>query len=50
MVIMTVEPKELTFIHMSGKGSLADLGKLGSMGGFGGSIPTPPEPPAAPHP
>jgi hypothetical protein len=53
MVIMTVEPKELTFIHMSGKGSLADLGKLGSMGGYGGDIPTPPEPPAppaAPHP
>jgi hypothetical protein len=53
MVIMTVEPKELTFIHMSGKGSLADLGKLGALGGYGGNIPTPPEPPAppvAPHP
>ena len=45
MVIMTVEPKELTFIHMSGKGSLADLGKLGKMGGFGGEMPTPPTPP-----
>ena len=32
MVIMTVEPKELTFIHMSGKGSLADLGKMGHDG------------------
>jgi hypothetical protein len=53
MVIMTVEPKELTFIHMSGTGSLADLSKLGALGGYGGSIPTPPEPPAppaAPHP
>ncbi len=50
MVILTVEPKELTFIHMSGTGSLADLGKLGSMGGFAGSIPTPPEPPAPPIP
>ena len=36
MVIMTVEPKELTFIHMSGKGSLADLGRMGRMGGYGG--------------
>jgi hypothetical protein len=57
MVILTVEPKELTFIHMSGKGSLADLGKLGKMGGMGGITipdppepPTPPEPPANPHP
>jgi hypothetical protein len=50
MVILTVEPKELTFIHMSGKGSLADLGKLGAMGGFGGSIPTPPTPPTPPSP
>ncbi|HSY36976.1 MAG TPA: DUF4252 domain-containing protein [Acidobacteriaceae bacterium] len=50
MVILTVEPKELTFIHMSGKGSLADLGKMGKMGGFGGEIPTPPEPPSPPSP
>ncbi|MGA7155791.1 MAG: hypothetical protein WBY53_03025 [Acidobacteriaceae bacterium] len=53
MVIMTVEPKELTFIHMSGKGSLADLGKLGKMGGMGAMMPDPPdppEPPAHPHP
>jgi len=47
MVILTVEPKELTFIHMSGTGSLADLSKMGR--GFGGgSIPTPPEPPTPP--
>jgi hypothetical protein len=50
MVILTVEPKELTFIHMSGNGSLADLGKLGSLGGYGGNIPTPPEPPAPASP
>jgi hypothetical protein len=50
MVILTVEPKELTFIHMSGTGSLADLGKMGAMGGFGGNIPTPPEPPTPPTP
>jgi hypothetical protein len=60
MVILTVEPKELTFIHMSGKGSLADLGKLGALGNLGnigalgnlgGQTPEPPEPPskAAPH-
>ena len=48
MVILTVEPQELTFIHMSGNGSLADLSKMGR--GFGGSIPTPPEPPAPPSP
>ncbi len=50
MVILTVEPQELTFIHMSGTGSLADLSKMGKMGGFGGSIPTPPEPPPPPSP
>jgi hypothetical protein len=54
MVIMTVEPKELTFIHMSGKGSLADLGKLGALGSLGalgnlgGQTPEPPSK-AAPH-
>jgi len=54
MVIMTVEPQELTFIHMSGKGSLADLSKMGKMGGMGGVVipdpPDPPAPPANPHP
>ena len=55
MVIITVEPQELTFIHMSGKGTMADLGKMGR--GMGGVVipdppdpPTPPAPPAAPHP
>jgi hypothetical protein len=53
MVILTVEPKELTFIHMSGKGSLADLSRMGRMGGMGGMVtpdpPDPPTPPANPH-
>lgn len=30
MVILTAEPKELTFIHMSGNMSLEDLGKMGN--------------------
>jgi hypothetical protein len=60
MVILTVEPKELTFIHMSGKGSLADLGKLGALGNLGNlgalgnlggqQAPEPPEPPTKPAP
>jgi hypothetical protein len=33
MVILAAEPKELTFIHMSGRMSLDDLGKMG--GGMG---------------
>jgi hypothetical protein len=45
MVIMTVEPSQLTFIHMGGKGSLADLGKLGNLGNLG-VPPTPPPPPS----
>ncbi len=53
MVIMTVEPRELTFIHMSGEGSLAGLGALGALGGLGGitgQTPQPPTPPPPPHP
>ncbi len=49
MVIMTVEPKELTFIHMSGNASLADLGKLGNLGNLGG-LPGPTTPPNSPSP
>ena len=49
MVIMTVEPKELTFIHMSGNASLADLGKLGNLGNLGG-LPAPTTPPNSPSP
>lgn len=52
MVIMTVEPKELTFIHMSGNASLADLGTLGYMGSIGSQsthrIPLGPPPPPPP--
>jgi Domain of unknown function (DUF4252) len=33
MVILTAEPKELTFIHMSGNMSLDDLGKMGGAKG-----------------
>jgi hypothetical protein len=47
MVILTVEPKELTFIHMSGKGSLADLGRMGAMGGH--MVPELPEKPEKPE-
>lgn len=39
MVILTAEPKELTFIHMSGNMSLEDLGKAaGSIGKTDGAI------------
>ena len=48
MVIMTVEPEELTFIHMSGNVSLADLSKLSQMGSRRG--PAPPNPPTPPSP
>ena len=50
MVILTVEPKELTFIHMSGKGSLADLGKMGHMHMGNMNMQEPPDPPAPPPP
>jgi hypothetical protein len=57
MVIMTAEPKELTFIHMSGNMSLEDLQKIGGgMGGGNGlnrrAPPAPPTPaaPVAPAP
>ncbi len=56
MVILAAEPKELTFIHMSGNVSLDDLSKMG--GEMSGSselkrreapaTPAPPVPPAAP--
>ncbi len=45
MVILTVAPKELTFIHMSGNASLADLSKLGSLGNM--NAPKPVTPPAS---
>jgi hypothetical protein len=43
MVIMTAEPLELTFVHLSGKMSLDDLGKMGN--NMGAPVPPPPPPP-----
>lgn len=45
MVILTAEPKELTFIHMSGNMSLDELSR---MGGMSHRTPVPPTPPTAP--
>jgi hypothetical protein len=51
MVIMAAEPKELTFIHMSGNMSLEDLSKMGgSMGGGNGLNRRPTTPPAPASP
>jgi hypothetical protein len=47
MVIMTAEPLELTFVHLSGKMSLDDLGKMGN--NMGGDLGVPPLPPPPPH-
>jgi hypothetical protein len=46
MVIITAEPTQLTFVHISGIASLADLGKLGVLGTGNKNVPAPP--PAAP--
>jgi hypothetical protein len=51
MVIMNVEPMELTFIHISGNASLADLEKLGALNGINApnkNAQPPSPPPAAP--
>ena len=48
MVIMTAEPLELTFVHLSGKMSLDDLGKMGN--NMGGDLGVPPLPPPPPRP
>jgi hypothetical protein len=37
MVIMNAEPMELTFIHLGGNASLADLEKLGALNGINAS-------------
>jgi hypothetical protein len=47
MVIMTAEPTELTFVHLSGKMSLEDLGKMSKHMGAGPAVLPPPPPP--PH-
>jgi Domain of unknown function (DUF4252) len=55
MVILTAEPKELTFIHMSGNMSLDELSHMGGFTGGGSHrapmapvAPTPPTAPLAP--
>jgi len=53
MVIMKVAPMELTFIHISGDASLADIEKLGALNGINASNKnaqplSPPAPPATP--
>jgi Domain of unknown function (DUF4252) len=46
MVILTAQPREITFIHLSGKMSLADLSKMnGRSGVLKHQIPPPPIPP-----
>ena len=48
LVVMTAEPKELTFVHMKGHG--LSMGDLGSMGGGMGHHHAPPAPPSPPAP
>jgi hypothetical protein len=49
MVILTAEPRELTFIHMSGKMSLDELDDMtGTASRFRPNLPTPPKPPKPP--
>jgi hypothetical protein len=49
MVVMTAEPKELTFVHLRGHGiSLDDLSKAGGLGRRSGMVP--PVPAVAPAP
>ena len=51
MVILTAEPKEITFIHMSGKMSLEDLNKMSShSNSLRRQLPDPPLPPTPPTP
>jgi hypothetical protein len=49
MVILTAEPRELTFIHMSGKMPLSELNGM-SHGSRLSNPPAPPAPPAPPQP
>ncbi len=47
MVILTAEPKELTFIHMSGNMSMEELSRMGGGSGLSRrAAPAPPTPPA----
>ena len=51
MVVVASEPKEVSFIHLKGRMSLADLQKMGSNVGGPGSMgtPVPPAPPLQPR-
>ena len=40
MIIMTAQPKEVTFVHLKGRMPISELGHMGKMG-----TPTPPVPP-----
>lgn len=47
LVVMTSEPKELTFVHLGGHGiNFSDLSKIGGV--MHGAAPTPPTPPTPP--
>lgn len=49
LVVMTSEPKELTFVHIGGHGiNLSDLSKMGGVMHGGPVPPVPPVPPVAP--
>ncbi len=47
LVIITAEPKELTFVHLSGKMPFNDLQSLGQLGSLGVLMAVPPVPPCA---
>jgi hypothetical protein len=50
LVIITAEPKELTFVHLSGKMPLGDLQSLSQLGSLGMLMAIPPVPPVPPVP
>lgn len=50
MAIIAVEPLELTFVHMSGNASLAELQKLGALNGINTSNKNASHPPPPPSP
>jgi hypothetical protein len=49
MVVLTAEPLELTFVHLSGSMSFDELGKMGGSMGLAPPAPPPPPPPPAPR-
>lgn len=50
LVIITAEPKELTFVHLSGKMPFNDMNSLGQLGSLGMLMAIPPVPPVPPVP